>query len=545
MQGSGVGLVISRFIVESHGGRLWATANRWTRRNLSFHLADWDTRVIASDYLGRCALTMRTDALHVGGYSGVPCIGVGSTPGFTDVFPVLPTCPYGWKHGRRTMVRLLGVLVFLLLHCGCRTSRPKPIALTYFRLGWSQPDDLPSGRTLPQQFTRETGVQLSDLPLPEATLDQLYLSRKLLQEHKGDVFNIDVIWPGIVGEDLVDLRHDLAEEITSIEPQVLARYELDGKLVAIPYTVQIGFLEYRSDLLREYGYQHPPRSWDELERMAVRIQSGERSKGKKDFWGYVWQGAATEALACNALEWQAAEAGGRIVESNRTISVNNPAAIRSWQRAKHWIGWISPPSVLAYQEVDSINVFDKGEAAFNRVWGAAPITHVGLFRQLHSRTSLMQSKTGYANIPGGVMGSAGTLGGSGLAVSRYSVHYKEAIDLVRFLIRAQIRSNNEASAAVTQPAIGNSSSASHEKHKAEESARNTPRLVIRPSSEAGTHYEQVTRAYIDAVHAVLTGEKSASEAAADIEKKLVQITGFKTGPLQRGLVCRETVAAEV
>ena len=35
---------------------------------------------------------------------------------------------------------------------------------------------------------------------------------------------------------------------------------------------------------------------------------------------------------------------------------------------KHWIGWISPPSVLAYRETDSMNVFDLGGAAFNRAW---------------------------------------------------------------------------------------------------------------------------------------------------------------------------------
>ncbi len=68
------------------------------------------------------------------------------------------------------------------------------------------------------------------------------------------------------------------------------------------------------------------------------------------------------------MEWQFGAGGGRIDESDRTISVNNPAAIRAWQRARHWIGWISPPSVVAYRELDSINVFDSGEAAFNRVW---------------------------------------------------------------------------------------------------------------------------------------------------------------------------------
>jgi trehalose/maltose transport system substrate-binding protein len=117
-------------------------------------------------------------------------------------------------------------------------------------------------------------------------------------------------------------------------PQLLPGYTVGRKVVGIPYQVNIGSLEYRTDLLREYGYDHPPETWDELEAMAKRIQTGERAKGKKDFWGFVWQGAEAEALTCNALEWQIAEGGGRIVESDRTISVNNPAAIRAWQRAR-------------------------------------------------------------------------------------------------------------------------------------------------------------------------------------------------------------------
>ncbi len=439
------------------------------------------------------------------------------------------------QHTPAKLIGMLGILLPSLVLGSCHTSKPEPTSLTYLRLGWSQPDDLPGTEPLSQQFTRETGIHVRDLPVPETTLDQLELSRRLLKQVGSgpDVLNIDVIWPGVLEPDLVDLRHDLADEINSLEPQLLQSYAAKGKLVAIPYTVQVGVLQYRSDLLREYGYQHPPKTWDELETMAARIQAGERAKGNKHFWGYVWQGAAAEALTCNAIEWQAAEGGGRIIESNRTISVNNPAAIRSWQRAKRWIGWISPPSVLAYQELDSINAFDQGEAAFVRVWGGASITRIGLFRQVHWRTSLAPSKTGYTSIPGGPLGWAGTLGGSGLAVSQHSSHRKEAIELIRFLIRAQIHSNQvEESAIVNQSELQSVPSVSNASRNPEEAVRT--RLVIRPSTETGSQYEQIARAYIDAVHSVLTGEIPAPQAGAALEKKLVGITGFKTGPPLKG-----------
>ena len=426
----------------------------------------------------------------------------------------------------------LGALLLVLLQVGCRPSKQEPITLTYFRLGWSQPDDLPSRESLSQQFVRETGIRLRDLPVPEAALDQLSLTRKLLEEHSTnlDVLNIDVVWPGVLENDLIDLRYSLADELAAVEPHLLSSYEVDGKLVAIPYTVQAGVLEYRSDLLREYGYRHPPRTWDELENMAARIQSGERAKGRKDFWGYVWQGASAEALACNALEWQVSEGGGRVIEQNRSISVNNPAAVRSWRRAKHWIGWISPPGVLSYQELDSINVFDKGGAAFGRVWGGAPITRDGLFRQLHWRSSLAQSKTGYTSIPGSESGSGATLGGSGLAISKYSLHQQEAVKLVKFLVQAQMHSALEQTAVLSVSGIRDMSPPLVGRNTLQKPARNLLHFVSRPSSETGAEYEQVTRAYIATVHSVLTGETSAALAAASLEKQLSGITGFPIGP---------------
>ena len=55
-------------------------------------------------------------------------------------------------------------------------------------------------------------------------------------------------------------------------------------------------------------------------------------------------------------------------------------------------------------------------------------------------------------------------------------------------------------------------------------------LVSRPSPAAGRKYEDVSKAYIRAVHSVLTREKIPSAAAADLEKELVEITGFSKGP---------------
>jgi trehalose/maltose transport system substrate-binding protein len=55
-------------------------------------------------------------------------------------------------------------------------------------------------------------------------------------------------------------------------------------------------------------------------------------------------------------------------------------------------------------------------------------------------------------------------------------------------------------------------------------------MVSRPSDVTGKKYQDVTDAYIQAVHSVLTGQKTAPQAAAALEKELTRITGFKKGP---------------
>ncbi len=47
--------------------------------------------------------------------------------------------------------------------------------------------------------------------------------------------------------------------------------------------------------------------------------------------------------------------------------------------------------------------------------------------------------------------------------------------------------------------------------------------VFRPSIPAGKMYPEVSQAYFEAVHAVLSGKTSASEAASDLEAKLQQM----------------------
>jgi trehalose/maltose transport system substrate-binding protein len=445
----------------------------------------------------------------------------------------------GPKYWRTARLLRMSIGLFIASTLGaCHQSVPEPVTLNYLRIGWITPNELPATEALSREFTRETGLGLRHLRgVQEETLDQLTLTRKLLQEGGSgpDVLEADVTWLGVLQGELIDLRPYLAAETSSLAPGVASSYIVDGKLVAVPYQIHSGVLEYRADLLDEYGYDHPPRTWDELERIASRIQASERAKGNKDFWGYVWPGAAAESLTCNALEWQVGEGGGLIIETDGTISVNNPSAIRAWQRARRWIGWISPPSTVEYREVDATNVFDSGRAVFARDWGGeigGASTSREQLRLLHWGHKLPAGKVGYTTLPSGSTARASTLGGLGLAVSRHSPHPREDAALIQFLLREQAESmeNGTGLNLSSQVVVYDVTPAVDSNNNSENSGPLKTILISRPTAVAAGSYEEVTKAYFGAVHSVLTGERSAPEATADLEKYLVKITGLRSGP---------------
>jgi len=79
--------------------------------------------------------------------------------------------------------------------------------VTLIDQGWSSSDY--QGRLNEvAEFTRQTGIRVEFLPGPEGAAEQLATWRKLLESGTKvpDVYVIDVIWPGVLADHLLDLR---------------------------------------------------------------------------------------------------------------------------------------------------------------------------------------------------------------------------------------------------------------------------------------------------------------------------------------------------
>jgi trehalose/maltose transport system substrate-binding protein len=428
---------------------------------------------------------------------------------------------------RRDVIAGLGSIL-LDRGLGCHRAKPEPVTIMF--MDPESLDDRLQRQHLSEkalrQFESETGIRVKHLPASETSQGQLRLIRELLGERDTpDVFGVDVVWTGLLDDALLDLKPFFSSELSAAEPDLVSSYAVKSRVVAVPYHPHVNVLYYRTDLLTKYGYHIPPQTWSELEKMAFRIQEGERASGDETFWGFVWPGAADECLTCLALEWQASEGGGRIIEANRTISVNNENAIRAWERAAHWIGWISPPNVTAYQELDSVNHFENlGKAAFSLGW-------ISDYFLTNLVKPMIYGKMGLTSVPSGKIG-VGTLGGFGLGISGRSRHQREAIALVKFLLHkeAELEAASRSAELPTEtvfyrlPTILKAYSRSIPANQGPGDG-----IVSRPSTVAGKDYEDISRAYAAAVHSVLTGKRNAPEVAAQLETELEHITGFPKG----------------
>ena len=373
-------------------------------------------------------------------------------------------------------------------------------------------------------LARRQGFRLQYVPAFESDNDRLELYQELLRKHspQPDLFEIDIIWPSILSEDLIDLTPYFGDDLKSFPPELIQAFTVRGRLAAVPVVMDTGLLYYRSDLLKKYGFVKPPKTWDELEKMANVIQNGERRAGKKDFWGFVWQGQASEALTCNALEWFYSQVGSHILEPDRTLRVYNRPAIQALERAVSWIGTISPPGVTAYNEDDSFNVWQAGNAAFMRNW-------VYIYGAARQSSCPVRERFGVAAIPGGAQGSARALGGVGIAVSRYSSHRGQAVAALQHLTSKEIQSlrAQQSGSVPTRWALQQRADLMNQTpFQGRLAGQAMTGVVARPSALAGRSYDAVSRVYFEAIHSALTHQTSPGEALRHLESQLVQMTGF-------------------
>ncbi|HUG23696.1 ABC transporter substrate-binding protein [Piscinibacter sp.] len=373
-----------------------------------------------------------------------------------------------------------------------------------------------------EAWAKKTGNEVQVVTPPNDASERLALYQQVLSagSDKIDVLQVDVIWPGLLGNHLLDLKpYTKGVEKDHFEG-FIANNTNNGRLVAMPWFTNAGLLFYRKDLLQKHG-QTVPVTWEDLSASAKKIQDAERAAGNDKMWGYVWQGRAYEGLTCDALEWVASYGGGSIVEPDGKVSIRNANAAKALQMAASWVGTISPTAVLNYAEEEARGVFQAGNAVYMRNWPYA-------WSLAQSDDSVIRGKVGVAVLPkGGADGRhAATLGGESLAVSKYSKHPAAAADLVMHMTSAAVQ-KDRALRGSFNPTIG-------ALYQDPEILKANPFMgelygtftnaIARPTTVTGPRYNQVSNQFWNAAHEVLSGRSRPNDALMRLEGALNRLS---------------------
>ena len=369
-------------------------------------------------------------------------------------------------------------------------------------------------------FAKETGINVKLVPMPSSTTDQFGQYKLWLAAGNADIdiYQTDVIWAPQLADQLVDLTDAAKDVVKDHFPSIIQSQTVNGKLVALPVFTDAPALYYRKDLLDKYKLA-APKTWDEMAKAAKTVMDGEKNA---DLQGFVFQGNAYEGLTCDALEWVKSNGGGQIVEADGKISINNPKAAEALERAKGWIGTISPKGVLAYQEEESRGVWQTGKSVFMRNWPYA--------YSLGSKDdSAVKGKFDVVPLPAGGEGggSAATLGGWNLAVSKYSKHQPEAIKAIMYLASAKIQKANaiEQTHLPTVVSVYDDADVKAKQPVLVKWKDVFLAAVPRPSAPTKTKYNEVSNLFWTAVHDTMSGNGSAKDNLANLEAKLTELKG--------------------
>ncbi|ACO02166.1 ABC transporter substrate-binding protein [Brucella melitensis] len=373
------------------------------------------------------------------------------------------------------------------------------------------------------KFEKDTGNKVNIISMPSSSSEQFSQYRLWLAAGNSDVdvYQTDIVWAPQLSDQFIDLTEATKDVTDAHFPSIIASQTVNGKLVALPFYTDAPALFCRKDLLEKYN-KPVPKTWDEMAATAKDIMEKERADGKADLWGFVFQGNAYEGLTCNALEWIKSSGGGQIVEPDGEISVNNEKAAAAIDRARGWIGTISPQGVLGYQEEELRGVWQTGNAVFMRNWPY-------VYALSNSADSAVKGKFDVAPLPAMAEGEppASALGGWNLAVSKYSTKQDAAIALVKFLASPEVQKAEavELSRLPTIEALYDDKDVIAAQPFMANWKPIFQNAVPRPSAATKVKYNEVSSKFWTAVHKTLAGSGTAAENLELLEVELTELKG--------------------
>lgn len=216
-----------------------------------------------------------------------------------------------------------------------------------------------------EEQAQGTSVETQQTSADASSTREYYVNQFVSGSSSFSVGNMDVIWPAEFAQ------NGWAAEVNDPEGHTQNMLQtpvdsvtVDGTMYGMPIHTDANALYYRKDLLKQAGYDSPPKTYMELVNMAKEI----KSQSNKDLNGYIWQGGSNEGLTIMWFNWLWGMGGS--VQRNGKLVVNSQKGIAALQHAVDLIHkhGITPESIPASETDQNRQTFQQGNTVFMRNW---------------------------------------------------------------------------------------------------------------------------------------------------------------------------------
>ena len=371
-----------------------------------------------------------------------------------------------------------------------------------------------------EEWSKKTGHEVKLFTILNSTTDILALFRQMFAAKSTDldVINVDVVWPGVIKDHLLDLRPTPSGVPRRSISAIISNNTVGGKLLAMPWFTDAGLMFYRG----------PAR---EVRHQGAADLGGDGRRGQEDpgrrarrrqcrLPGFRVPGQGLRGPDPDAVEWISSYNGGNIVNDG----ARSPSTTRTRPRRSR-----PPPPGSAPSRRRACSTTPRRKRAACSRTATPPSCATGPTPGRWATAPTARSRARSAScrcLPGGADGkNAATLGGWQLAVSKYRrtltpLHARHVHDEPRGAEGARDRGsyNLTIAALYKDKAVLDANPFFGSLYDVFTSA------VPRPATATGAEVPQeVSAAFWNATHDVLSGKASAEDGLKKLEGKLKQV----------------------
>lgn len=285
-----------------------------------------------------------------------------------------------------------------------------------------------------KEQSKNITVSAQKTPAESTSTRKYYVNQFISRSSAFDVGNMDVIWPAEFAKNgwAATMNDTNGLTDTMLETPVES-VTIDGSLYGMPIHTDANALYYRTDLLKEAGFDRPPKTYTELVNMAKEI----KQNSKKDLNGYVWQGGSNEGLTIMWLNWLWGMGGS--VRQNGTLKVNTQKGIDALSHAVDLIHKhkVTPQSIPSSSTDQNRKTFQQGNTIFMRNWPYA-------YALMNEDGSPIKGKFDVAPLPKAKEtpdANNSCLGGWNVFINKHSEHKEPAQRFANFMASKQAQKN--------------------------------------------------------------------------------------------------------